>query len=104
MEALHDPSSKLTYPALTGQRKQSVSDTERLLSSEMVAFMERHDYAEEARYLRAVVNWRAACDERGLSELGRSRYNYGLLNYLLDDLMPWHDDMYDFSLMEVTRY
>ena len=103
VEALHDPSSKFTYPALTGQRKQSVSDTEHLLSKEMVAFMERYGYVEEARYLRVIANWRAACDERGLSELECSCYNYELLNYLLDDLMPWHSEMYDFSLLEVTR-
>ena len=31
-EALKDPQSKLTYPALTGQRKQSIRDVENLLS------------------------------------------------------------------------
>ena len=30
-EALEDSASQLTYPALTGQRKQSVRDAERLL-------------------------------------------------------------------------
>ena len=32
VEALKDPSTGLTYPALTGVRKQSVEDVERLLS------------------------------------------------------------------------
>ena len=30
--------------------------------------------------------------------------NYDLLNYLLDDLMAWHKECYDFSLLEVNRY
>ena len=43
-EVLQDPNSRLTYAALTGQRKQSVRDAERLLSQEMVNFMKKHGY------------------------------------------------------------
>ena len=41
MEALYDPSTNLTYPALIGARKQSVQDVERLFSKEMELFMQK---------------------------------------------------------------
>ena len=96
--------TQLTYPALTGQRKQSVTDVERLFGAELLAFMMKKGYSAEAEYIDAVLGWRRACDERGLTELQRCRYNYRFLNYLLDDLMPWHRTSYDFSLLEVNRY
>ena len=58
----------------------------------------------EAKYIKTIWNWRRACDERGLSECTRSRFNYHFLNLLLDELMPWHTETYDFSLLEVNRY
>ena len=103
-DALQDPSSGLTFPAFTGQRKQSIRDAEILLSQNMVAYMKKKDYAFEAKYIQVMVNWRQACDERGLSQLQRCRYNYQLLQYLFDDLMPWHRHEYDLSLLEVNRY
>ena len=105
MEALHDPDANLTYTAMTGVRKQSVVDAERLFSAGLVEFMERKGYEFEAEYVRVILDWRRACDERGLSELQRCRYNYHnvMLNYMLDELMPWHDE-YDFSHIEVNRY
>ena len=69
----------------------------------MVRFMEKHGYDFEAKYIRIVLNWRRASDERGLTELQRSKFNYQMLNYLLDDLMPWHSSNYDFSTIEVNR-
>ena len=103
MEALHDPDANLTYTAMTGVRKQSVVDAERLFSAGLVEFMERKGYEFEAEYVRVILDWRRACGERGLSELQRCRYNYHMLNYMLDELMPWHDE-YDFSHIEVNRY
>ena len=103
VEALSDPSSNLTYYALSGARKQSVQDAERLLSQEVAEFMEKKNYSTESAYVHVIANWRRSCDERGLSELQRSRYNYQLLNYILNDLMPWHTQIYDFSLLEVNR-
>ncbi len=99
-EALEDPESSLTYPALTGQHKQSVRDAERLLSEQMVKFMQKKGYSSEAEYIERVLNWRRSSDERGLTQLQRSRYNYQILMYLLDDLIPWHRN-YDFSTLEV---
>ena len=65
MEALSDPSSGLTYPALTGARKQSVVDAERLFSPDLVAFMHKkgYQYEFETKYIETVCNWRRACDE-----------------------------------------
>ena len=104
VEALSDPSSDLTYPALVGSRKQSVIDAERFFSPNLAKFMQDKGYEYEAKYIKTIWNWRRACDERGLSECTRSRFNYKFLNLLLDELMPWHTETYDFSLLEVNRY
>ena len=103
VEALSEPSTHLTYPALTGARKQSVTDAERLFNPDLAAFMRQKGYSYEAQYIDAVWNWRRACDERGLSPLERCRFNYQFLNLILDELMPWHKQIYDFSLLEVNR-
>ena len=39
-EAARDPTTNLTYAALTGQRKQSVGDVERLFNPKVAEFME----------------------------------------------------------------
>ena len=52
--------------------------------------MKNKGYTYEHKYTEAITNWRRACDERGLSELTRSKFNYGMLNLILDELMPWH--------------
>ena len=102
-EALYDDESGLTYPALTGQRKQSVQDAEILFSEGVELFMRKKGYEYEEQYVRVIRNWRRSCDQRGLSSLKRSKYNYQILNLLLDELMPWHTSMYNFSSLEVTR-
>ena len=103
-EALYDESSGLTYPALTGQRKQSVQDAELLFSEGVQLFMEKMKYNYEAKFVRVIRNWRRACDKRGLSSLQRCKFNYELLQLILDELMPWHSEHYDFSTLEVNRY
>ena len=102
MEALHHSCTNLTYPALTGARKQSIQDVERLFSKEMETFMEHKGYLEEARYIRVINNWRQACNERGLSSEERKQFNKDLLEYILDDLTSWHKHK-DFSHLEVNR-
>ena len=84
----------------------SREDVERLFSEPMITWMESKEYSCEATHLRVVRGWRRACDERGLSDAQRSQYNAEFLNYVLDDLMPWHKDagLRDFSLLEVNRY
>ena len=86
--------------------KQSVEDVERLFSDSMVRWMEKNGYDHEATYLRVIHNWRRACDERGLLAVQHSQFNNDFLNYILDDLMPWHkqEGLRDFSLLEVNRY
>ena len=50
-------------------------------------------------YIKVIKNWRRESDERVLSQFTWCRFDYELLNFILDELMPWHKDMYDFSLM-----
>lgn len=51
-EALyHDPTTNLTYPALTGQRKQSIRDVEVLFSTGVEDFMKQKGYEVEANYV-----------------------------------------------------
>ena len=67
--------------------------------------MKKKEYHNEAEYLQYIRNWRRACDERGLADNERSRFNKELLDYILDDLMPWRSDgLRDLSLLEVNRY
>ena len=90
VEALKDPTTGLTYPALTGIRKQSVEDVERLFGDGAIEFMEKHEYAPEAKYLRHVRNWRRAVDERGLSDSICQDLSNEFLNFILEDLIPWY--------------
>ena len=68
--------------------------------------MEEKQYNSEAKYLKVIRNWRRAVDERGLLDATRQIFNKELLDFILDDLMPWHRTagMRNFSLMEVNRY
>ena len=52
-EALYDESSKLIFPTLTGQRKQSIKDVEILFSSEVKEFMTKSGYEYEAIYQKS---------------------------------------------------
>jgi len=79
-------------------------DAERLFSIKIVEFMKKKGYNEEAKYIETICNWRRASDEHGLSSLKRSKYNYCLLNMILDELMPWHRESYNFALLEVNKY
>ena len=101
MEAAEDPDTQLTYHALVGTRKQSVLDAERLFGSGVLTFMEK----KGSDYVRAIHNWRRACDQRGLSDHQRSKYNKDFFNYIFEDLMPWYsyDGVNDYSLLEVNR-
>ena len=63
VEALQDPDSGLTYPALVGTRKQSIEDVERLFGESLITYMECKNYSVKAKYLRIIRNWRRAVDE-----------------------------------------
>ena len=101
---LQDSESGLTYAALTGKRKQSLKDAERLLSCHVADSLQRKGHVQEARHVQLIANWHEASDGRGLSQLKRSKYNYDMLNYVLDDWMPWHCENYDFSTIDINRY
>ena len=71
-------------------------DAEHLFCPELSNFMEKKGYHFEAQYIRVIWNWRRAGDERGLRELQHSKFNYQLLNMILEELMPWYKETYDF--------
>ncbi len=103
-EAVKDDSRGLTVAAVTGVRKQSVGDAEKLFGPKVMRWMSDKGYSEEAKLTEVVLNWHRASDELDLSELARCRYNYAMLNYILGDLMPWHKENYNFSRLEVNTY
>lgn len=102
-KALLDPNTGLSHAALTGQRPQSVEDAERLLSYHVAASMQKNGYDFEADYVTTVAGWHEASDGRGMSQLERSKANYQMLNYLLDELMPWHADKCDFTFLDIYK-
>ena len=101
-DALHDPSTGLTYEALTGKNKQSVPDCERLISPGVIAFLERKGHSSSAGVLKLIHNWHKAVDGRGLSEAQRSAYYKDMKEWLLAYWMPWFN-MSDYSTIDVTR-
>ena len=101
-EAAHNPAMQLTYSTLTGQRKQSIGDVERLFNPHVAQFMENRGYAYEGYYVRTIHNWRRATDEWGLSQEDRSKFNKDFLFMVLDELIPWHQ-RFDYSTLEVNR-
>ncbi len=103
-DALHDPSTGLTYEALTGKNKQSVPDCERLISPGVIAFMEQNGHVKDALVIKLLHNWHKAVDGRGLSENERSMYCNKMKEWLLDDWMPWHRYEHDFGTIDVNRY
>lgn len=78
-------------------------DAERFFGPELAQFMRRKGYNYEATFVETIGNWRRACDCRGLSELQRCQYNHKFLNLILDELMPWYSETYDFINLEVNR-
>ena len=67
-DALHDPSTGLTYESLTGKNKQSVPDCERMISLGVISFMEKNGHLNESRVLSILRNWHRAVDGRGIAE------------------------------------
>jgi len=88
---------------VTGSQKPSVIDAERLFNPNLERFVVGKGYQFEANYVRITWNWRRANDEQGLTERARSKYDYQFYNMILDVLMPWHNEQYNFSLLEVNR-
>lgn len=104
IEALHSKDAGLTYPALTGARKQSVQDVERLFGLGVIEFMKQREYMDEYELRNVVRNWRRAIDERGLAEHQRQQFLQEFKDYICRDLMPWYGKgVKDFSKVEVNR-
>lgn len=103
-DAMQDPSTGLTHAALTGERKQSVTDAERMLSYHVAKFLCENGYEKEGKFVRAVAGWHEAADGRGLSEIQRCKKNYEMLNMILDDWMPWHNTTPSFATIDINRY
>jgi hypothetical protein len=103
-DALHDPTTGLTYEALTGKNKQSVPDCERLVSPGVVDFLERVGNARGAKIIRTIHNWHKAVDGRGLNEATRLTYIQDMKTWILDDWMPWHRENPDYATIDVNRY
>ncbi|CAB4002235.1 uncharacterized protein LOC110054371 [Paramuricea clavata] len=60
--------SGLTHAAVVGERKQSLTDAQQLLSYHVVDSLQRLGYETEAEYVK-VVNWHNATDGRGITQL-----------------------------------
>ena len=104
LKAMHDPTTGLTYTALTGRRKQSVGDAEKLLSPAVRQWLRANGFLSEARFVEVVSNWHKASDGRGLTEADCKKYNIAMLDYLLEDWMPWYKDERHYSILDVNRY
>lgn len=63
-----------------------------------------YSYEKEAEYVLRVAEWHEASDGRGIGQLARSRSNYKMLNYILDEWMPWYKTSYDFTYVDINRY
>ena len=103
-DALHDPSTGLTYEALTGKNKQSVPDCERLIGRGVVDYLRRMGYDSDVKVIERLHNWHKAVDGRGLPETQRSSYCMEMKKWLLADWMPWFSYMPDDRTIDVNRY
>ena len=103
-EAMQDSKTGLTHTALVGKRKQSVIDAEKLLSFHVAAFLDEKGYKREAEYVQIVAKWHEASDGRGVTQLNRCRANYSMLNYLMEELIPWYNENNDLSSIDINRY
>ena len=74
------------------------------LSYHVADLLQRHGNVEEANCVRIVAQWHESSDGRGLSQLQRCRFNYQMLNFILEEWMPWYDECYDFSTIDINRY
>jgi len=79
-------------------------DAERLMSTLVAKSLLDHGFPREAEFVQILADWHEALDGRGLGQLARCHKNYRMLNYILDEWMPWHTNNYDFSTIDVNRY
>ena len=103
-DALHDPTTGLTYEALTGKNKQSVPDCERLVGPGVISFLQRKGHESGAEVLRLIHNWHKAVDGRGLPESVRAMYCEEMKEWILSDWMPWFKSIPGYRFIDVNRY
>ena len=96
----------LTYEALKGKNKHSVPDCEKIISLGVIGFMEKNKHLEETKVLKTIHNWHkaVAIDGRGLDETTQSNHCKDMLQWVLEDWMPYLDkEQSDYSLLDVNR-
>jgi hypothetical protein len=90
-DAMMDSSTWLTHAALTGERKQSVTDAERMLSFLVGKFLLQHGYVLESNSLKQLlVGTRQQIVEVSASWKVAKQNIYKMLNLILDEWMSWH--------------
>ena len=75
---MYDPDTHLSYHALIGTRKQSISDVEKMFSESVLKFLEQKGCDKETTYVHVIINWRKASDMRGLTDEQQEKYNKDL--------------------------
>ena len=73
-----------------------------MISPGVISFMERNGYHEDAKVIRLLHNWHKAVDGRGLTEEERSQHCKHLLEWIIEDWIPWTGDNPDYSLLDVN--
>ena len=71
---------------------------------DVASSMQKNGFDREAEYILTVASWDEASDGRGLSQLDRCKPNHQMLNYLLDEFLPWHRENYDFTTLDINRF
>lgn len=74
-----------------------MSDAEKLLSTAVANWCKENGFPEEGRVAEIIANWHKASDGRGLDEETRRKYNLAMLDYILEDWMPWYQENKDYS-------
>lgn len=57
----------------------------------------------KANYVTTVAGWHEPSDGSGMFQIERSKANKQMLNYLLDELMSWHAEKYDFTFLDINK-
>ena len=60
VDALNDPDTGLTRQSLTGERKQSIPDCERVFSLGILNFMANKGHQSERDFVDMIRNWHKA--------------------------------------------
>ncbi len=66
--------------------------------------MQRTGSNINANYIQRIASWHESSDGRGIPQLARCKANHEMLNFVLDEWMPWHKENRDFSKIDINRY